>query len=259
MTEASEKTERLIASVERAVAVLRVLADAPSDLGTNEIARRSGTNASTVSRLLATLAKDDLVARVPHSGRYRLGLRMIQLGHAALSRVDIRDAVRPHLIALTEITGETATLSVPGQESTMTVDFVQSPSSVRSVAALGRPGVPHATSIGKVFLAYGGRLPPGPLPALTDRTVVSRAQLAKELAVVRNRGWAEARGEREADLNAVAAPILDHRGELAAVLGVQGPASRFDDTAMRAAADRLLERAAQLSSGFGLTKPGDTL
>ena len=81
---------RPVATVERAVAILRELADAPEDLGNNELARRTGVNPSTVSRLLATLADAGLVRRAPDSGRFRLGPRLVELGIAALARVDLR-------------------------------------------------------------------------------------------------------------------------------------------------------------------------
>lgn len=246
----SETTERLIAAVERAIAVLDVLADGPGDLGTNEIARRTGINASTVSRLLATLAKDGLVHRVPSSGRYRLGLRLVHLGNAALARVDLRESVRPHLVALMEATGETTTLSVPGGDTAVTVDFVASSSTVRSVAELGRPSVPHATAAGKLFLAHTRTATSGPLPAYTEHTITDHADLEREIAVVRAQGWAWARGEREIDLNAVAVPILDGRGHLLAMLGVQGPAGRFGTAAMTVAVARLRGYAATLSSSL---------
>jgi len=239
--------ERHIATVGRAVAVLTALAESPRDLGTNELARLTGINASSVSRVLATLAHDELVRRVPDNGRYRLGLRLVQLGNAALARVDLREVVRPHLLALTEATGETSTLSIPGEHTTMTVDYVQSPSSVRSVAEIGRPSVPHATATGKVFLAHGGRAPEGALSAFTTRTVTDRRELTRQLTVVRARGWAQAVGEREDDLNAVAAPVLDSRGALVAILGLQGPAARFDAAAMRAGAEELLGHTVALS------------
>lgn len=243
--------ERPIAAVERAIAVLGALADGPEDLGTNEIARRTGINASTVSRLLATLAKDELVGRVPASGRYRLGFRLVQLGNAALARVDLREVVRPHLLALMEATGETATLSVPGAGNTVTIDFVQSPSTVRSVAEVGRPSVPHATATGKVYLAHKGLVPAGPLRPFTRHTITDPKRLAREIDEVRERGWAQAHEEREEALNAVATPIFDRRGELLAVLAVQGPAWRFDDAAMALAVQRLRERADALSSTAG--------
>lgn len=247
MTGSNASSERLIAAVERAVDVLDVLADGPGDLGTNEISRRTGINASTVSRLLATLAKDGLVQRIPATGRYRLGLRLIRFGNAALAGVDLRDTARPHLIAVMEATGETATLSVPGGDVAVTVDFAQSTSTVRSVAVLGRPSVPHATATGKVHLAHGGTLPPGPLQRCTPATITDRAELEREVARVREQGWAQACAERERDLHAVAVPVLGARGQLVAVLGVQGPAWRFDPAAMQDAVDHLRERARELS------------
>lgn len=239
---------RPVATVERAVTVLRVLAEAPVDLGNNEISRRTGINVSTVSRLLATLAQHEMVRRVPDSGRFRLGPRLIELGNAALARDDLRQLAHPHLEALTAATGETATLSVPDDHSTITVDFVQSPASVRSVAQVGRPSVTHATATGKVFLAHRGRLPTGPLPAFTLRTITDSAVLAAEVARARKRGWAQAIGEREHDLNAIAAPVLGRDGCLVAVLGLQGPAGRLGLVAMREAAQHLVRHASDLSS-----------
>lgn len=237
-----------MATVERAVAVLRLLAESPGDLGNNDIARRAGINPSTVSRLLATLTEHELVRRVPDTGRFRLGPRLVELGNAALARIDLRELARPHLESLTGSTGETATLSVPGDEATITVDFVQSPSSVRSVAQVGRPSVTHATATGKVLLAVKGTMPPGPLPSYTPATITDAAVLAAEVSRTRERGWGQAICEREHDLNAIAAPILDAGGALIGILGLQGPASRFGPRAMRAAASSLVAHAAQLSS-----------
>ncbi|MGH3660268.1 MAG: IclR family transcriptional regulator [Micromonosporaceae bacterium] len=239
---------RPISTVLRAIGVLNVLAETPGGLGTNEIARRAGINVSSASRLLATLASAELVRRSAGSGRYHLGLRLIQLGNAALSAVDLREVARPHLVRLSETTGETSTLSVPSERVTMTVDFVQSPSSVRSVAQTGRPSAPHATATGKVFLAYGGRLSDDPLPSYTGRTVTDRQALAQEIDQVRERGWGQAVGERENDLNAIAAPVLGVDGHLAAILGLQGPAGRFTQPAMRRAVPELLKHAEQLSA-----------
>ena len=128
------------------------------------------------------------------------------------------------------------------------MDFAQSDSSVRSVAAIGRNSVAHATAVGKVFLAWGGRLPEGELAAYTGRTVTDRAALAVQIDRVRAQGWAQAAGEREAELNAVAAPVCDATGRLVAILGVQGPATRFTQRAMRTAAGAVRERAALIAS-----------
>jgi DNA-binding IclR family transcriptional regulator len=238
---------RQVAAVQRAVAILGELADARTELGTNEIARRTGINVSTISRILATLVSGGLVEHVAATGRYRLGLGVVRLANAVHERLDIASLARPHLTELASRTKETATLSVPGEHEAVTLDFVQSPLSVRSVAEVGRTSVAHATAVGKVLLAYGGTLPEGALRVYTDRTIVDLAVLQVEVARAGERGWAEAVGEREEDLNAVAAPVLGPAGKLVAILGVQGPAARFNPRAMRSAAELLLERAALIS------------
>jgi len=237
---------RQVAAVQRAVAILDELAAARGELGTNEIARRTGINVSTVSRILATLAGGGLVDHIAATGRYRLGAGVLRLASAA--GLDVRSLVRPHLEELGRSIGETATLSVPGEHEAFTLDFVQSPLTVRSVAEVGRTSAAHATAVGKVFLAYGGTMPSGDLKAYTKRTIVDPGVLEAELATIRDRGWAQAIGEREDDLNAVAAPVFDRGGKLAAILGVQGPAVRFSPRALRAAVELLTDKAAQISA-----------
>ena len=251
MSRTRQPSTRRIGAAERAFAVLDTLADA-GELGTNEIARRTGMTPSTVSRQLGTLAASGLVERVAASGRYRLGLRIVHLANALLARLDVREVARPHLVALVEATGETATLSVPGDEDAITVDFVPGSHQVQPVSRLGRPSIAHATSAGKVMLAFSGReLPEGPLRAYTPATITDLQALAAEIASVRERGWARAAGEREPDLTAIAAPIRGSRGELEAIVALQGPSSRFDDTAIEAALPVLVERAAAVSRELG--------
>jgi DNA-binding IclR family transcriptional regulator len=237
---------RQVAAVQRAIAILNELAEEQGELGTNEIARRTAINVSTISRILATLASGGLVDHVTSTGRYRLGAGVVRLANAA--GLDLRSLARPHLEELSKHVGETATLSVPGEHEAFTLDFVPSQLTVRSVAEVGRISVAHATAVGKVFLAHGGTLADGPLRAFTDRTITDRAVLDVEVAAIRERGWGQALGEREADLNAVAAPVLDRAGNLVAILGVQGPAVRFSPRAMRAAVQLLTEKAALISS-----------
>jgi DNA-binding IclR family transcriptional regulator len=255
MSRTGQPAVRRVAAVERAFAVLDVLADGQAELGTNEIARRTGINPSTVSRLLATLVSAGFVEHVAASGRYRLGLRLLELGNAVLARLDLREIARPHLQALAEATGETATLSAPGEGHAVTVDFVQSPSSIQSVARLGRPSVAHATATGKLLLAFGGQEAPARPERYTDRTLIDPTALASEIESVRERGYAEAVGEREEGLNALAAPIWSPQRELAGMLGVQGPDLRLDRAAMRTALPMLLERAAVVTAGLGGRAP----
>lgn len=247
MVRTGRPAARQVGSVQRAIDVLDALAEARTELGTNEIARRTGVNVSSISRLLSTLTTAGLVQHVPSTGRYRLGVRVMQLANAARDSLDVRQLARPFLEELGAITGETSTLSLPAVHDLITIDFVPSPRSVRSVAQIGRNSVAHATAAGKVMLAWGGQLPDGPLTPYTEHTITDRYALAVEIERVRERGWAQAVGEREEELNAVAVPVLDSAGALVAVLGVQGPTGRFSPRTMRAAIDPLVERAQALT------------
>jgi DNA-binding IclR family transcriptional regulator len=252
MARTGKPAVRRVAAVERSLRVLEALEAAGGDLGTNELARRTGVNPSSVSRLLATLAAGGYVEHDEDSGRYRLGVRLLQLGNVVLAGLDLRELARPHLEELVDETGETATLSVPGERDAVTVDFVQSASSVQSVARLGRPSIAHATAAGKVLLAFGDvPLPSGQLERFTQRTITDPRKLAAAVDRARERGWAEAAGERERDLNAVAAPVLGAHGQLTGILGLQGPEGRFDREARRRAVEPLVAHGQTLSQALG--------
>jgi len=278
-----------IGAAQRAVAILDALAEA-GDVGTNELARLTGLPPSTVSRQLGTLAAAGLVEHDPETGRYRLGIRVVRLANAVLARLDVRRVARPHLEELVRLTGETATLHVPGEQDAVTVDFVPSAHAIQHVSQLGRPSIGHATSAGKIMLAFTARpLSDGPLRRYTPRTITDRAALASELERVRARGFAEAFDEREPGLAAVAAPEADHTGAalaselervrargfaeafderepglaavaapvwsasgaLAAIVALQGPTTRFGRAAAHRAVTPLLDHARAISHELG--------
>ena len=252
MPPTGKPAERRLEAVERALRVLDAFLDQPGEVGTNELSRRTGINASTVSRLLATLVAGGYVEHLPESGRYRLGPHLIRLAKHMMSSHDLRTLARPHLTALEGATGETATLSVAGGRDAVTVDFVASHQTVASVARVGRPSVAHATATGKVMLAYAaGSTAATPLESFTDRTLTDARALKREIDDVRSNGWAQAVKEREVDLNAIAAPVFGADGTLVAILGVQGPAGRFGRKKREAALTHLLENARALSVALG--------
>jgi DNA-binding IclR family transcriptional regulator len=252
MARTGQPSRERVASSQRALAILDLLA-AEGALGTNEIARRLGTTASTVSRQLGTLVESGYAEHVPETGRYRPGIRLVHLANLVLLRLDLRTVARPHLEALVDETGETATLSVPGDPDAVTIDFVPGNHSVQGVTQLGRPSVAHATAAGKVALAFTGRSPRPPLRAYTERTITDPDALASELAAVRRRGYAEAYEEREPGLNAIAAPVFSSDETLAGVIALQGPLPRFGRSPARKALPALLARAEAISRALGST------
>lgn len=250
MAKTGQPSTARVASARRSLAILDVLADEEA-LGTNEIARRLGTSASTTSRQLATLVESGLVEHVPATGRYRLGIRLVALARSVLARLDVRAIAHPHLETLAAELGETATLSVPGDPDAITVDVVRSPRYIADGSELGRPSVAHATAAGKVMLAFDGVRPARELQSYTPRTITDPLQLEQEIERVGRRGWADAFEEREIGLNAIAAPVWTSDGSLAGIVALQGPIPRFGRAAARAALPTLLERAGAISTELG--------
>jgi len=241
-----------VAAVARAIALLDELAAAPDGLGTNEAARAIGVNPSSASRLLATLQAGGLADRMGPDGRWRLGPHLVSLADRALAALDVRGIARPHVRALAAATGESVTLSVPGGGEAVTVEFVPGAGSLVSVAQLGRSSVAHATATGKVMLAFGGAgMPEGPLEALTRRTITDPAALRAEIERVVKRGFADAVGEREADLVALAVPVRGPGDRLVAICGLQGPAARLPARRRRDVIGPLRDTAAEIERELG--------
>ena len=234
----------------RAVAILDALADG-GEAGTTSVARRTGISPSTVSRQLGTLVRLGLVEHVPATGRYRLGVRVLRLANAVLGRLDLRDAARPHLEELVGEVGETATLSIPGDRDAITVDFVPTDRYLQGVTRLGRPSVGHASSAGKVLLAFGSVPAAAWTPAPVHTEDDHRSRRARSRDRDRCAGRAGPRRSRSASRASPPSPRPSGTpsGALAAIVALQGPTSRFDRAAIRKAVPLLLERASAISAG----------
>ncbi len=217
-------------SVSRALRSLELIADA-GELGVSELGRRLGVHKATASRLAATLAERGLVERDPDTERYRLGFGLIRLAGAAMAGLDLVRTARPVLEDLADRTRETVNLGVLSGDDVIYVDQATGARSIVSVSWVGRRTPLHCTAAGKVLLAFGAdadreRLLSRPLARETARTIVDVDALESQLRHVRSRGYAETQEELEDGLNAVAAPVRQADGTVAAALSVSGPAFR---------------------------------
>jgi IclR family transcriptional regulator, acetate operon repressor len=232
--EATDGEPGTIRAVQRAADVLGLLADAPvHDLGVSEIARALDLPKGTTHRLLVSLASRRLVERDRTDERYRLGPAALVLGTSYLERIDVRSLAREPLRRLVARTAETAVLAVRVDDQRCYLDQVTPARDVKMTVQLGRPAPLHAGGAAKAILAslpddelerYLGE---HPLERYTDRTLTDPAVLRDEVAGIRRRGYATSVTERQLSASSVAAPVRDHEGRLAAVLGVCGPVERL--------------------------------
>lgn len=247
-------TER-IQSVDRAIDLLLAVAAAgPTDAGVPALAKACGLNRATAWRLLKTLQARGLVT-VDGGGHYALGVTAVELGGAAGPDALIA-AAHPVLERTCARTGETASLAMPAVGGLTYVDEV-TPTAVLTASWLGRAVPLHATSTGKALLAF---LPPGELrrvlpmtlPAFTDTTITTPAELDAELAATRARGYGTCAGELESSLYGVSAPVLDRTGRPLAVLSIWGPRDRVSEQTFTVLGPIVVAAAQEV----GTTRPG---
>ncbi len=234
-------------AVDRAALLVATVVRADEPLSFLELYDECGLPKSTTSRLLTALERSELLERNA-AGSYVAG----PLFWLYATRHDPWDELvrlaRPTLERIGAETGETVNLSVTRG------DLVVQVAQVDSTYLLGtrdwtEVDVPaHASSLGKVLLAFGViDVPEGALEQITAHTVTDRARLTRELALVTRRGWASTVDELEIGLTGVAAPVRGSGGEVVAALGISGPSPRLEDRLDEVG--RLLnDRAEQLSA-----------
>jgi len=231
----------------RAVRLLKLFTIERPDMSLAELSRASGLNKTTTHRLLRALQSEALVDRNPATSTYSLGAGLMALGVQALASSDLRRRVRPVLRSLARDTGETATLEVPFENSMLILDEVAGSHVLGSAGNIGTRWPIHATSTGKVWLAFDDsgidRLDQE-LKPLTSKTVVRKSEFQPLLAEIRRRGYAITIDELEEGFSAVATIIRGVLGDVQGALSIGGPTQRLT-AARRAELGNSLCRAAQ--------------
>ncbi len=213
-------------AVDRAAGLLVAVLSADPPLSFSDLQRDSGLAKSTVSRLLSSLERNDLVTR-DADGLLRAGPALTRYAHSARPYDELITLAAPHLDTLSVATGETVNLAVIVGDEVEQISQVDSTFLMGNVDWVGMRVPLHCTALGKVFLAAGTPLPAGRLERRTARTISSRGRLQRELALVAARGWAVADSELEPGLVAVAAPVRGPDGGVVAALSVTGPSVRI--------------------------------
>ena len=244
-----------VQSVDRAVRVLEILAR-EGEAGVTEIARELEVHTSTASRLIAALLGHDLVEHPRARGKYRLGVGLLRLAGATASRLDLATQAQPVCEALATELDETTNVAIISGDVAINVCQAQGSTHVAAQNWVGQRTVLHATSSGKVLLAYlcdeelDGMLD-GHLERFTPHTFTSAGELREELQGIRERGWAHAIEEYEEGLNAVAAPIRAHDGSVVAAISASGPAYRLSEERIPEASLAVSRAAAEVSRRLG--------
>jgi IclR family transcriptional regulator, KDG regulon repressor len=247
--------------LDRSLAIIDALANARDDASLAELAEKVKLHKSTVHRLTSILERHGILERDTRSGRYRLGLRLFELGNIAMGRFDIRDRAHPHLEKLLYEVDETVHLCALEAGEVLYLDKIEPVRSVRMASRIGRRNPAHCTSVGKAILAF---LPESEaddilrqhgLKRLTPKTITTPAELKADLKLIRDRGYAIDNEENEESVRCIGAPVLDHNGRPIAAISISAPSFRLPLDKVPTVAASVCRAALALSKESGYQPP----
>lgn len=245
-----------IQSVDRSLQILEVFSSKNRELGVTEIANILGIHKSTVFGLLATLENRGYVEQNLENGKYKLGLKLFELGNLVQEGMDLRSIAVPFIEELVEKFGETVHLVVHDRGEVVYIDKRESQSAIRILSQVGRRLPMYCTGVGKCLLAYIREedlqtiIKKGFQP-FTPNTIVDEQQLKKELEKIRENGYAFDMEEIEMGLRCVAAPVKDARAEVIAAISLSGPSMRMDEKRMYELIEPVKFAALKISHNLG--------
>jgi IclR family acetate operon transcriptional repressor len=250
----TDKTDQnRVQSLDRAMTLLRRLSDS-AGMTLSELAAAEGESPATVYRVLVTLQTHGIVESEEPGQLWHVGGGAFRIGSAFLRRTKVVERARSVMDQLMRDTGETANLGVENRDEVLFLSQVETQQAIRAFFAPGTKSPMHVSGIGKALLGWYPEdrvrqiVARQGLPGFTTFSITSETTLLRDLARIRDRGFAIDDQERAEGMRCVAAPVFNAYGEPVAGLSVSGPAFRLPLSAtdrigalVRAAADQVTE------------------
>jgi IclR family transcriptional regulator, carbohydrate utilization repressor len=239
--------------LERMFTLIDVLASREEAMSLKEISQKTGLHPSTTHRILNDLTLGRYVDR-PEAGSYRLGMRLLELGNAVKSRLDVREAALAPMRELHKQIQQPVNLSMRQGDEIVYIERAYSErSGMQVVRAIGGRAPLHLTSVGKLFLAVDDAVKVRAYASRTGLTGQTKTSLTdihlleRELSRVRQYGTARDNEELEMGVRCMAAGVYDDQNKLVAGLSISAPADRIDEAWLA----KLQATAAEISTSLG--------
>jgi len=257
-TKRDSRSPYQIQVVDRALALLEVLSHQGPDLTLMQISEMLKLHKSTAHRLIMVLERHRLIEKNSNTGKYRLGLKLFELGTKAIGQLDLRERARPYLERAVLDTGETVHLCVYDDGEVVYLDKVEPARSVRLASSVGRRNPAYCTSVGKAMMAF---MPEAQVEIaaqkhgfrqLTRTTLSNMLKLRAELAKVRKLGYAVDNEENEEGVCCVGCPVWGFGQHPIAAISVSGPTFRMTAEKIPMVAQSIVNVAHALSRELGM-------
>lgn len=236
--------------------VLRCFSVENPVLGVTEIATKVGLHKSSISRILATLEQERIVAQDETTRKYSLGLGLIAVAGPLLANLDVRRVSFPFLQELAAATGETAVLTIWDGVESVSVEQIPSIHQVKHTSAMGSRYDTALSASVQVFLAHAeadraAQLLDSGEVVLPKYSAETRNQYLGRLEAVRSRGYAANYGETSSEEVGVAAPIFDHRGSVVACAMIAAPYYRVSEQQLHELGTACMKAARNIGTRLG--------
>jgi DNA-binding IclR family transcriptional regulator len=221
----------LIQSIERAAAVIRLLAAGSGALRASEIAASLGLAKATTHGILRTLQHVGFVEQDAESGKYQLGAALLHMGSSYLDGNELRTRALNWSDSLAARSHESVRIGTLHENRILIVHHVFRPDDSRQALDVGALVPAHASAMGKMLLASSEyaveEVTAAGLERFTAATLTDAGELRAALEEVRRRGWAADLEELVEGEVSLAAPIADRRGAIVGAIGISGPVERL--------------------------------
>jgi DNA-binding IclR family transcriptional regulator len=230
---------------------------AEDSLSVTEISTKLRSPKSSIHDIVSTLLATGILEKDLDRNRYRLGLKLFELGNQAKENLEIRQVAVPVMKALHERVDETIYLTVLDGREILYVECFESTKRLRTYSVIGVRAPLHCTSVGKVILAFMDEdaveevVQSMGLPRFTESTITDREKLDTELAKIRRRGYAIDNMEHEEGVRCVGAPVRNHTGKVLASISVSGPSQRLTVDRIEEIAPLVINTAEEISKRLG--------
>ncbi|PKP58013.1 IclR family transcriptional regulator [Candidatus Atribacteria bacterium HGW-Atribacteria-1] len=255
-----KRSDYYIQSIKRAVQILNSFTLKEDELGVTELSERLNLHKSTIHRVLVTLEDESLVIKNQITQKYRLGIKLFELGHIVQDQMEIRAYALPIMKELAQKTEESIDLNILSDGKRVSIEKIESPHDVRRIIQLGKSLPLYCGGSGKALLAFlpdeeiDKVLHKEELIPLGPNTITNPVQLKEHLKEIRRKGYATSFEERILGSASIAAPILNYRGEVIASLSISGPITRFSKQKISKFVSLLKEAVSEISTSFGYPK-----
>lgn len=225
------KDSEYLSTLERGLRVLRSFDAAHPEMQLSEVAQLTGLSPAVARRCLNTLVELNYVARFGR--KFLLRPEVLSFGTSYLSSMNVDQVVLPPLQFLRDETGDSSSMAVLSGDDVLYVAHVSTNRRIRLGATVGTRFPLHATSLGKVLLAFQSEaviaayFARATLVGFTERTVTSRAALEARLHDARANGFDSALDELDYGLVSVAVPVFDAQRRIVAAINCSTSTSRI--------------------------------